>query len=362
MSTHFVDLRSDTVSLPTPEMRRAIYDAVLGDDQYGEDETTNRLQRLAAEMVGKEAALLVLSGTMGNLVSALAHTEPGQEVILDVNSHFYNLEVGGLARIGGLVPRPLNGGAQGLDPKQVEQNIRAPGHRHRTPTGLVVIENTSNRGGGSPIPLARLAELREVTQPHNIPSHMDGARLFNAAVALHVDAREITQYVDSVQFCLSKGLGAPLGSIVAGSAEFVERARQMRQLIGGGMRQSGIIAAAGIVALETMIGRMAEDHANAKLLAEGVAKIKGLGVDPSDVQTNIVYVDFAPVGLGGAQAVELLAQRGVKANATGPSVLRFVTYHGINRQDIQQAVQAIREVVTERACAVTGGEGTAAYY
>ena len=343
-----VDLRSDTLSLPTEKMRRAIYEAALGDDQYGEDPTTSDLEAMAADKVGKEAGLLVLSGTMGDLVATLTHTQPGDEVILDVNSHFYNAEVGGLARLGGLMSRQLDGGPDGLDPIEVERAIRPPVSSHRPRTGLIVIENTSNRGGGSIIPMARLAALAEVARRHSVPIFMDGARLFSATVALQIDVREITKYVDSVQFCLTKGLSAPLGSILAGTKEFIDRARRVRQMLGGGMRQAGIIAAAGIIALETMIDRLAEDHANARALAEGVAKIEGLGVDLPSVQTNMVYVDFATLGMEGAEAVRLLAESGVKALATGPRVVRFVTYHGIQRDDIDYALEVLRKIVQSR--------------
>ena len=336
-----VDLRSDTLSLPTEAMRRAIYEAELGDDQYGEDPTTRQLETLAAEKVGKDAALLVLSGTMGNLVAALVHTQPGDEVILDLHAHVYNAEVAGMARLGGLATRQLDGGRDGLNPDEVELAIRPPVSSHRPKTGLIIIENTSNRGGGTIVPLDRLAHLTAVARRHGVPIHMDGARLFDAAVALRVDARAITQYVDSVQFCLTKGLSAPLGSILAGSRPFIDQARRIRQMIGGGMRQSGIIAAAGIVALETMIDRLAEDHANARFLGEAAARIPGLAVDLTAVQTNMVYVDFAGSGLSGGEVVQRLAGRGVKALATGPTVLRFVVYNDITRADIEYAVHVL---------------------
>jgi|TARA_B100001964_G_scaffold245784_1_gene336090 threonine aldolase len=335
------DWRSDTLTLPSQEMLSAITVASLGDDQYGEDATTQRLESLAAEMLGKEAALLVLSGTMGNLLSILSHTEPGQELILGVDSHIYNAEVGGLARIGGIIARPLMSDAYGLRPEDVEQAIRSAGSSHRAPTGLIAIENTSNRGGGSIVPLIRLDGLAEVARRHSVPIHMDGARLFNAAVGLGIHVSEIARHVDSVQICMTKGLSAPLGSLLAGNQQFVDQARRYRQMVGGGMRQAGIIAAAGIVALETMVDRLAEDHHNASALAKGLTKIKGLAVDSSVVDTNIVYVGVSDLGITGEYAVRELEKRGVKTLATGPAVLRFVAYKGIGSRDVEHTVNVL---------------------
>lgn len=335
------DWRSDTLTLPSEEMLNAITVASVGDDQYGEDATTQRLEHMAAEMLGKEAALLILSGTMGNLVSILSHTEPGQELILGVESHIYNAEVGGLARLGGIIARPLTSDAYGLHPEDVEQAIRPVGSSHRAQTGLIAIENTSNRGGGTIVPLARLEGLAEIARRHRVPMHMDGARLFNAAVGLGIHVSEIARHVDSVQICMTKGLSAPLGSLLAGNQQFIDQARRYRQMVGGGMRQAGIIAAAGIVALETMVERLAEDHHNASALAKGLAKIKGLEVNSSVVETNIVYVDVSNLGITGEYAVLELEKRGVKTLATGPTVLRFVSYRGIGTRDVEHTVNVV---------------------
>jgi len=342
--TRIVDLRSDTLTLPTDEMRRVMAAAEVGDDQYAEDPTVARLEALAAEKVGKDAALLVMSGTMGNLVAALTHTRPGDEVIVDLHSHFYNAEVGGLAALAGLMSRQLVGGRDGLDPAEVEAAIRPPISASRPRTGLIVIENPSNRGGGAVMPIPRMSQLAQVAARHGIPIHLDGARLFNAVVALARPPADITAHVTSLQFCLTKGLSAPVGSILAGDGDFIDRARRVRQMVGGGWRQAGVVAAAGIVALETMVDRLAEDHANARVLAEGAVRVAGLAVDLQAVQTNMVYIDFGGLGLTGAEVVTLLEGRGVRAIATAPTVLRFVTYRGIGRADVEYAVEQLAEL------------------
>ena len=267
-----IDLRSDTVTLPSPAMRRAMAEAPLGDDVYGEDPTVNRLEALAAERVGKEAALLVVSGTMGNLCALLAHCARGEEVIVGDQSHIYNYEAGGAAVLGGVafhvVPTLPNGE---LPLSELAAAVRDPGDSHEAITRLICLENTHNRCGGVALAPAYMRDVQAFARARGLAVHLDGARLFNAAVAQRTDASSITQHVDSVQFCLSKGLAAPVGSIVAGDAAFVARARRIRKLVGGGMRQAGVLAAAGIVALEEMVERMAEDHANARMLAEGLA-------------------------------------------------------------------------------------------
>src|SRR5262245_1525135 len=280
-----IDLRSDTVTLPTPEMRRAIAEAPLGDDVYGEDPTINRLEAQAAARVGKEAAVLVASGTMGNFCALLAHCARGDEAIVGDQSHIYNSEAGGASVLGGIalhpVPTPPN--AQ-LPLDALAAAIRDAGDSHAALTRLICLENTHNRCGGVVLAPEYMRSVHHFAREQGLMVHLDGARLFNAAVALGLEAREIAQHADSVMFCLSKGLAAPVGSILAGDAEFVARARRVRKLLGGGMRQAGIIAAAGIVALDQMVERLAEDHANARLLAEGLASFPQIGIDLATVQ------------------------------------------------------------------------------
>ena len=336
-----IDLRSDTVTLPTAEMMRAMATAELGDDVYGEDPTVRRLEEIAAARVGKEAALFVPTGTMGNAVAALTHTRRGQEVIVGADTHVYEAEVGGLAVISGLLARPLPCRQGHLDPGEVEAVIR-PEDVHYARTGLLCLEDPHNAAGGMVTPPAMVAELAAVAHGHGVPVHLDGARLFNAAVALGVEAAELTEAVDSVMFCVSKGLGAPVGSLLAGREEFIAEARRNRKLLGGGMRQVGVLAAAGIVALETMVERLAEDHRNARVLAEGLAGLPGLVVDRDSVQTNMVYADTAP---GAAEEfVAGLRAAGVLINAVGPSRVRFVTHKDVDRAGIDRALTVAREV------------------
>jgi threonine aldolase len=339
-----VELRSDTMTQPTALMRQAIFEAEVGDEQFGEDPTTNRLQEIAAAKLGKEAALLLLSGTMGNLVATLTHTQPGDEVIVGAGSHLLDAESAGLARLGGLLARPLPVDHESFDPQALEALIKP--HGGGTPnTGLIAIENTLNRAGGAAIPLQRLAAISAIARRHNVPIHLDGARLFNAAVALDVDVTQITAHVDSVQVCLSKGLCAPLGSLLAGSAAFIERADYFKHMIGGGMRQSGIIAAAGIVALEHMVERLPEDHANARRLAEGVLRMEGVTIDMKATQTNLVFINFSGRGLTGHQVRERLAQRGVRVFGGDSSIVRFVTHAGVSADDIDYTLEAMRGVL-----------------
>lgn len=346
-----VDLRSDTVTLPTPEMLDAIRSAPLGDDVFREDPTVNRLQELAAERMGKEAGLLVTSGTQGNLCALIAHCRWGDEVIMEAEAHTYWAEAGGMAALGGLMPRLLPSRFGCPEPAAIEAAIR-PDNEHYPRTGLIVLENTHNRHGGTVIRPSELAAVRAVADRHGLPVHLDGARVFNAAVALGVDVRELTRHVDSVTFCLSKGLSAPVGSVLCGTREFVERARRVRKMLGSGMRQAGIIAAAGIVALERMVDRLAEDHANARRLGEGLAGLPGLGVDLERVQTNMVYVDVSELGLSAAEFSQRLRERQVLANPTYGTRLRFVTHYGIGPAEIDYALGVVEEVV--RAVAPSG--------
>ncbi|HEU4368071.1 MAG TPA: GntG family PLP-dependent aldolase [Methylomirabilota bacterium] len=343
-----VDLRSDTLTLPTAEMREAMARAEVGDDVWGEDPTVRRLEAEAAARLGKDAGLFVASGTMGNLVSVVAHTQPGQEVVLDLDSHIYNYEVAGGTVVGSVQMHPVKTQRGFLTPDQVQEALR-PANIHIPPTGLVCLENTHNRHGGTCCTPEEIGAVAAVARGAGVPVHMDGARLFNAAVALGRDAHELTRPVDSVTFCLSKGLGAPVGSVVCGSAAFIERARRVRKLVGGGMRQAGILAAAGLVALDRMVDRLAEDHANARALAEAVAALPGLAVDLASVQTNIVIirVDRGDRTRSAAATEELVkgcAARKVKIHAMGPAAIRCVTHKDVDAEDTRRAIDAFREL------------------
>jgi threonine aldolase len=337
-----VDLRSDTLTLPTPEMREAMARAEVGDDVWGEDPTVQRLEAIAAERTGQEAGLFVTSGTMGNLVSVLSLTRPGQEIVLDADSHMFNLEVASAAVIGGVQTHPIQTPRGFLSPDQVREAIR-PANVHIPPTGLVCIENTHNRHGGTVCTPEEIRAVAEAAHAAAVPVHLDGARIFNAAVALGRRVVEFTRPLDSVTFCVSKGLSAPVGSLVCGSREFIARARRWRKMLGGGMRQVGILAAAGIVALEKMVDRLAEDHANARRLAEGLAALPGIRVDLTKVQTNIVILFVDRPG-GVAELVAGCAARKVKIHAVGPTSIRCVTHKDVDRDDIDRALDAFREV------------------
>jgi len=344
----FVDLRSDTLTLPTPDMREAMARAEVGDDVWGEDPTVHRLEAAAATRLGKEAGLFVASGTMGNLVSVVAHTQAGQEVVLDLDSHIYNYEVAGSTIVGHVQMRPVKTERGFLTPEQVQESLR-PANIHIPPTGLVCLENTHNRHGGTCCTPEQIAAVAAVAHAAAVPVHVDGARLFNAAVALKRDAREFTQPVDSVTFCLSKGLAAPVGSVVCGSAAFIERARRVRKMVGGGMRQAGILAAAGLISLERMVDRLAEDHANARTLAEAVAAMPALAVDLASVQTNIVIIrvdrgDRPRSVAATAELVKGCAARKVKIHAMGPTAIRCVTHKDVDAEDVRRAVDAFREL------------------
>jgi threonine aldolase len=343
-----VDLRSDTLTLPTPEMREAMARAEVGDDVWGEDPTVQRLEATAAARLGKEAGLFVASGTMGNLVSVVAHTQAGQEVVLDVDSHIYNYEVAGGTIVGNVQMHPVKTARGFLIPDQVQEALR-PANIHIPPTGLVCLENTHNRHGGTCCTPEEMAAVAQVAHDAGVPVHVDGARLFNAAVALGRDPREFARSVDSVTFCLSKGLAAPVGSVVCGSAAFIERARRVRKMVGGGMRQAGILAAAGLVSLERMVDRLAEDHVNARTLAKAVATMPGLAVDLASVETNIVIirVDRGDRPRSAAAAEDLAkgcAARKVKIHAMGPAAIRCVTHKDVDAEDIRRAVDAFREL------------------
>ncbi len=340
-----IDLRSDTITRPTPAMRRAMAEAEVGDDVFGEDPTVNRLEEMAAERLGKEAALFVVSGTMGNLVSLLIHCGRGDEVLLGDRSHTFFYEQGGSAALGGIHPRTLPNQPDGtLDLGHIEEAIR-PDNIHFPRTRLIVLENTHNRCSGSPLTPEYMRGVGEIARRHDLKIHVDGARIFNAAVALGVDASDLVSEADSVTFCLSKGLAAPVGSVVCGTRDFIREARRARKVVGGGMRQAGVIAAAGIVALTEMIDRLSEDHNNAHRLAEGLVDVEGLSVDPGRVQTNIIYIDITQPGFSSAALAEHLAREGVLLLPTGPRQLRAVTNYHIAYNDVDHAAGVIRKVL-----------------
>ncbi len=341
-----IDLRSDTVTVPTPEMRAAMAKAEVGDDVYGEDPTTRELEEKAAELLGMEAALFVSSGTMGNQVAIAVHTRPGQEVIVEESSHIYNVEMATMARFSGVQPRVIRGERGVFTAHQVETAIR-PDLYYLAPTGLVCLENTHNAAGGRVWPLAGAREILELAHSRGIPVHLDGARILNAQIATGIPARELVSGFDSLMFCLSKGLGAPVGSLVAGSREFIAEARRMRKALGGGMRQTGILAAAGLYALEHHIDRLEEDHENARLLAQGLAEIEGISV--TEPETNIVVFEIT----SGPSAPELcceLRELGVLASpartGTDPRRIRMVTHLGISRDDIRRAIGAVARAMS----------------
>ena len=338
-----IDLRSDTVTHPTPAMRRAMFEAEVGDDVFMEDPTVRRLERMAAEAMGKEAALFVASGTMGNLVAVLNQTQRGDRVVVGSEAHIYYYEGDGQRRLAGveLVPVP-NDEQGGLEPALVKEALEAPG----PPATLVCLENTHNRCGGGVLTAAETAAVADVARSHGARVHLDGARIFNAAVALDVAAAELAAPADSVSFCFSKGLSAPVGSILNGGADFIDRARQMRRMVGGAMRQVGVIAAAGIVALETMVERLAQDHENAGLLAEGLAPLPGVRLDPASVRTNIVAFELE--GWEPPDFLAVLKEAGVLAVPFGPHRIRMVTHNDVSRDDIEKALERIRSVCTAR--------------
>lgn len=336
-----INIRSDTQTLPTASMYEAMVAAELGDDMYHEDPTVNRLEAMAAERVGMEAAMLTLSGTMANLVALMAHASPGDEVLIDANSHIMYYEAGGLANVAGLMPMGLASRDGSLDPDAVRAAIRRP-NRHYPAPRLLCLENTHNRSGGRVVPVDVHDRLCAVAHEHGLAVHLDGARIFNAALAAGVPAPRYARDVDSLMFCLSKGLSCPLGSVLCGSRAFIDRAIAARQRLGGGMRQAGIIAAAGIVALETMIERLADDHASARVLAEGFDAIPGLSVDMGSVQSNMVYADHSATGLSTAQMVQCLLQAGVLVSARPPVHIRLVVNRHHDRAVIEEVLRRVR--------------------
>ncbi|HEX4984812.1 MAG TPA: low-specificity L-threonine aldolase [Burkholderiales bacterium] len=337
-----IDLRSDTVTKPGAEMRAAMAAAEVGDDVYGEDPTVNRLEALAAAKLGKEAAIFVCSGTQSNLLALLSHCERGDEYIVGQQGHTYKYEGGGAAVLGSIQPQPLDYEADGtLDLKKVEAAIK-PDDPHFAKTRLLCLENTQ---GGKVLPLDYLRRAREFTNAKGLGLHLDGARVFNAAVALKVPVTEISRHFDSVSVCLSKGLGAPVGSVLCGSKDLVARARRWRKVVGGGMRQAGLLAAAGIYALEHNVERLAQDHENAKLLAQLLAKVDGVTVAPGGAQTNMVYVSVEPQQ--SARMREYLKSQGMLVSGQG--TMRLVTHLDVDRSDVERFAAAVRESFTATA-------------
>ena len=337
-----VELRSDTFTLPTESMRNAMATAELGDDVWDEDPTIHRLQDRAAEMVGKEASLFVPSGTMGNLCALISHARPGQEIILEIDSHIFQNEVAGASVVGGLQLRPLDTQDGRLRPDQVGAAIR-PADIHEPSTGLLCLENTHNRKGGTCLTPTQTRALCAVAHEAGFPVHLDGARVFNAAVALKVDVRELTAPVDSVMFCLSKGLSAPVGSMLAGSAAFIDHARRMRKMVGGGMRQAGVLAAAGLCALNEMVDRLADDHANARRLADGLQGLPGVEIDLSRVETNMVFGDCRPP-LTAGEFIDRCREVGVLLDQASPHRWRMVTHRGVSAEDVDYAIAAVQRL------------------
>ena len=342
LALRYIDLRSDTVTQPTDEMREAMAKAIVGDDVYGDDPTVNLLEEKAAEYAGKEAALFVPSGTMGNQLAVMTHTKRGNEIIAEENCHIIQHEVGAVAILSSAMVRTIRGEKGVMNPQDVLNAIRG-NDIHYPETGLICMENALSNG--TVVPLEVMKEIYTIAKGHNIPVHLDGARLFNAAAYLGVDAAQITQYTDSVMFCLSKGLCAPIGSMLAGSKEFIEKARKNRKILGGGMRQAGILAAAGLIALEKMSKRLHIDHENAKYLAERLMSIPGIKLDYKDVQIDMVFFDMEETGISSDKLVDELFKKGIKINGAEGGLMRFVTNNDVTREDIDYTVQCIKELV-----------------
>ena len=339
-----IDFRSDTVTMPSPEMRRAMVEAPLGDDVFGDDPTANKLMEVAAERMGKEAAAFVPSGTMGNLIGIAVNAHSGEELIADADSHAFYYETAGAAAVCGVQIRPITTDDGFMSAEQIVSAVRPRDDPHQPITAAVTFENTHNRHGGVVWPLDTLRAASDAAHEQGLRVHLDGARIFNAAVALGVPVSEIAACADTVTFCLSKGLACPIGSIFCGSAESVEEAVRWRKRLGGGMRQVGVLAAAGLIALDQMVDRLAEDHANARTLAEGLSELPGVRCDLSRVQTNLVYFDLERIRSAGF--VDECAKRGLLSDSTGAHRMRFVTHYGIDAGDVQSALKICEEVLT----------------
>ena len=345
MFASLIDLRSDTVTQPTSAMRRAMTDAAVGDDVYGEDPTVNELEARAAELMNRKAAVFVPTGTMGNQIAVHIHTRPGTEVIGEADCHIFNFEMGAMSLLSGAFPRPITTTDGILAPEQIETAIQ-PAAGYRTPTSLVALENSHNLAGGRTTPVARMRELIAVAKSHDLPVHLDGARIHNSAAALAVPAAEIADGCDTVMFCLSKGLGAPVGSILVGDTDVIAEARRIRKTFGGGMRQVGVIAAAGLVALDEVLPALGEDNRRARMLADRLAEIPGIDLDPETVETNIICFGFDEnAKLGAGELASALADEGVLVHALGRDFVRMVTHYHITDEDVVLAGNAVAHVM-----------------
>lgn len=337
-----IDLRSDTITKPTKQMREAMYNAEVGDDVYGEDPTINKLEELAANMLGKEAALFVTSGTQGNQIAVLTHCHQGDEIILDEDSHIVFYEGGAISAFAGVQPRTITSNQGWMDPDKLKNAIRT-NDIHFPDTTLICLENTHNRAGGVAIPPSHMEKLFNVASEAKISIHLDGARLFNSSVALGEPLPAFTQYTTTVQVCMSKGLGAPVGSIIAGPKDFIEKARKWRKRLGGGLRQAGIVGAAGIIALSEMVDRLAIDHENAQFLADALKNHPLLTI-ANTVDTNIVLIDITKTGKHSSEWIEQLKKAGILAVPFGPSTIRFTLHYDVNKEDIQKAINTIMKM------------------
>ena len=338
-----IDLRSDTVTLPTREMLEAIRQAELGDDVFEEDPTVNRLEDLAAKKMDKQSALLVTSGTQANLISLMANTNHGEQVILEAQSHIYWYEVGGISSIAGLFPKIVKSQAGAPKPEAIQAAI-TPKDIHFPKSSLICLENTHNRHGGTVITPKQIQSISKIAKTNKLKLYMDGARIFNAAVALEVDVKQLTKHVDNLMFCLSKSLSCPIGSIIVGSEEFISKARKIRKVLGGGMRQAGIIAAPGIIALETMVDRLKDDHNNAKHLAKQISTIPGISIDQNLVQTNIVMFSITNLGITDEKFISKLEKENILALTLGKNKVRMVTHRGIKKEHIEKTVNIIANI------------------
>jgi threonine aldolase len=339
-----IDLRSDTVTKPTQAMREAMYKAEVGDDVFGDDPTVNRLEEIAAERMGKEAALFVPSGTMGNLISILTHCQRGEEIIVGDQAHIFVSEQGGSAALGGIHARTVRNAPDGqLALDEIEAAI-SDDDIHHAATKLICLENT---WFGRVLPIEYLDSVAKISQRHNLKMHLDGARLFNASVYLNEPVARLARNFDSVQFCFSKGLSCPVGSMICSDTSFIKQARRNRKLVGGGMRQAGILAAACIVALEEMVDRLADDHVSAKILANGLAELPEIEIDAANVQTNIVLFSVKKRGLGASELVKKLNEQGIRTLTFGPKMIRAVIHSGITREDVELALKAFKSAVSE---------------
>jgi threonine aldolase len=339
-----IDLRSDTLTQPTDNMRKAMAGAEVGDDVFSEDPTVNRLEKSAADHMGKEAAVFVPSGTMGNLISMLSHCNRGDEVLLGDQSHIFLNEVGGISALGGVHPHTVPNESDGtLNLETIEKKIRAS-DLHYPPTRLIALENTHNYCMGSPVKPEYMQKASALAKKYNLKTHVDGARIFNAAVALEVNVKDLVTDVDSVMFCLSKGLSAPVGSLVCGTKEFINKARKLRKMVGGGMRQSGHLAAAGIIALNELVGRLKKDHLNTQILAEGLAGLKGIVLDPKLIKTNIIFFRLKHPKINADLFQKKMETQGIKILAIQPGIFRAVLHREISESQVERVIRISEEI------------------